>query len=47
MLKEDVQSEDQTRTVARAMRAIIGAVYYDGGMDGVRRVMEGLGLLVK
>lgn len=47
MLKEDVQFEDPSRTVARAMRAILGAVYYDGGLGCVVKVMKELGLVIK
>ncbi|KAH8813122.1 ribonuclease III domain-containing protein [Xylogone sp. PMI_703] len=47
LLKEDVQTEDRSRTVARAMRAIIGAVFYDGGLEAVRKVMGILDLSFK
>jgi len=47
LLKEDVQFEDPSRVVARAIRAIIGAVYYDGGMAAASRVMASLMLTIK
>ncbi|RFU28204.1 hypothetical protein B7463_g8137, partial [Scytalidium lignicola] len=47
LLKDDVQAEDKSRTVARAMRAIIGAVFYDGGLEAVRKVMGKLDLTFK
>jgi dsRNA-specific ribonuclease len=33
-------------SVARAVKAVIGAVYEDGGLEGVKKVMEHLGLKV-
>lgn len=39
MLKEDVKTEDPSRTVARGVSAVLGAVYYDGGVENVAKVM--------
>lgn len=47
LLKDDVVREDPSRTIARAMRAIIGAVYYDGQLAAARRVMAELDLIIK
>jgi len=47
LIKEDVQGEDRTRTAARAIKAIVGAVYYDGGFLAARKVMEDLDLTIK
>jgi len=47
LLKDDVQFEDPSRVIARAIRAIIGAVYYDGGMAAAKRVMASLMLTIK
>lgn len=47
LLVEDVKTEDATRTIERAMQAIIGAVYFDGGFEAARRVMAALGLTIK
>lgn len=44
LLKDDVKREDPIRTIARAMRAIIAAVYYDGGLDAARRVMHNMSM---
>jgi dsRNA-specific ribonuclease len=44
---ETDEAEDPSRTAARAMRAIIGAIYYDGGLQAARRVMAELGLIIK
>lgn len=46
LLKDDVQREDPSRTVARAMRAIAGAIYYDGELDEVRKFMHKLNLTI-
>jgi dsRNA-specific ribonuclease len=46
-VKDDASREDPSRTAARAMRAVIGAIYYDGGIQAVRRVMAELGLIIK
>lgn len=37
---------NKEETVARALKAIIGAVYYDGGFLEAKRVLVGLGLVV-
>jgi dsRNA-specific ribonuclease len=47
LLKEDAQGEDPSRTIARAIKAIIGAVYYDGGLQAAQRVMSGMDLILK
>lgn len=47
IVKDDASREDPIRTAARAMRAIIGAIYYDGGIQAVRRVMAELRLIIK
>lgn len=47
LLKKDLQSEDTSRTIARAIKAIIGAVYYDGGLDAARRMMDSLSLTIR
>jgi hypothetical protein len=47
MMKDDAQRENPTRTIARAIRAIIGAVYYDGGFQAARRVLSQLDLIIK
>lgn len=47
VVKDDATREDPSRTAARAMRAIVGAIYYDGGLQAARRVMAELGLIIK
>ncbi|KAN0093650.1 Ribonuclease III domain containing protein [Hyaloscypha variabilis] len=47
LMKDDASREDPSRTAARAMRAIVGAVYYDGGLQAARRVIAELGLIIK
>lgn len=49
VLRKDVQAvgHDGDRLIARAVKAIIGAVYFDGGYDAVRRVMAQLGLSIQ
>ena len=47
LLKDDARREDPIRTLERAMKAVIGAVYYDGGLEGARLVMGNLDLLIK
>lgn len=44
MVKDDLKSETKDRVIARAMRALIGAVYYDGGLEAAKRVMAELRL---
>ncbi|KAA8575081.1 hypothetical protein EYC84_004297 [Monilinia fructicola] len=41
LIKEDLR-EDSTRIVSRAVKAVIGAVFLDGGMDSAKKVMENL-----
>lgn len=45
--KDDFEREDPTRTVARAVEAVVGAVYFDGGFEAVRVVMEYLDLVIR
>lgn len=47
LIKDDTLREDPSRTAARAVRAIIGAVYYDSGLQAARRVMAELSLIIK
>ncbi len=47
LMKDDVSREDPLRTAARAMKAVMGAVYYDGGLQAARRVMAELALIIK
>ena len=47
LLVDDARTEDATRTIERAMQAVIGAVYFDGGFEAARRVMAQLGLTIK
>ena len=47
LVKDDAVREDPSRTAARAIRAIIGAVYYDGGIQAARRAMAELQLIIK
>lgn len=47
LLKEDGQKEHASRTIERAMQAVMAAVYFDGGLQGLRRVMAKLGLTIK
>lgn len=35
------------KVIAKAMQALIGAVYYDGGFLAARRAMVGLDLIIK
>lgn len=48
LLKEDVQNvgHERGKQIARAMKAIIGAVYFDGGYEAARRVMAQLSLTI-
>ncbi|RDL32944.1 uncharacterized protein BP5553_08383 [Venustampulla echinocandica] len=46
LLKDDVQREDPSRTIARAVCAIIGAAYYDGGLEAAKGVMAELDLVI-
>jgi dsRNA-specific ribonuclease len=49
--KDEVKrlGEDPRRTIAFGIRAVIGAVYFDknGGLDGAKRVMARLELIIK
>ena len=50
LLKADGQREDPSRTLARALMAMIGAMYYiqyDGGLEAARKVIVGFGLEIK
>ncbi|KAF4618379.1 hypothetical protein G7Y89_g14923 [Cudoniella acicularis] len=46
LLKDDVQREDPSRIIARAMKAIIGAVFWDGGLEAATKVMKELQLTI-
>jgi dsRNA-specific ribonuclease len=48
LLKEDVKGvgHDKTRTIARAVKAIIGAIYFDQGFGWVKNVMFNFGLTI-
>ena len=47
LMKDDMQREDPSRTIHRAMCAIVGAVYYDGGLQAARRLLAELDLIIK
>jgi hypothetical protein len=49
LLKDDFQAagHDPKRTVARAMKAIFGAIYYDQGYGWVKMVMYNFDLTIK
>jgi dsRNA-specific ribonuclease len=47
LLKDDMRREWPEITIARGMRAVIGAVYYDGGYDAARRAMVHLKLIIQ
>jgi dsRNA-specific ribonuclease len=49
LIKDDIQNvgHDQNRQIARAIKAIIGAVYFDGGFEAARRVMAVLRLTIQ
>jgi len=51
LLKEDFRrtaaGADASRQIAKGIMAIIGAVHFDGGIDGAKRVMAHLGLIIK
>jgi dsRNA-specific ribonuclease len=49
LFKDDVQAvgHDRDRQIARAIKAIIGAVYFDGGYEAARRVMAQLRLTIQ
>jgi dsRNA-specific ribonuclease len=49
LLKDDVKGvgHDPDRQIARAIKAIIGAVYFDGGLEEARRVMAQLKLTIQ
>ncbi|KAF7863863.1 hypothetical protein EAF04_006828 [Stromatinia cepivora] len=46
LVKEDSR-EDSTRAVSRAVKAVIGAVYLDGGVESAKKVMENLQMGIK
>ena len=47
LLKEDAHFEYPDRVIARGVKAIIGAVYFDGGYQAVRRTMVALSLAIR
>ncbi|CAG8982093.1 hypothetical protein HYALB_00013974 [Hymenoscyphus albidus] len=38
--KDDVRREERSWTIARGVEAVVGAVYFDGGLESVKGVME-------
>ncbi|APA09637.1 hypothetical protein sscle_05g044070 [Sclerotinia sclerotiorum 1980 UF-70] len=46
LVKEDTR-EDSTRAISRAVKAVIGAVYLDGGIENAKKVMENLQMGIK
>ncbi|KAF7960838.1 hypothetical protein EAE96_000510 [Botrytis aclada] len=46
LVKEDTR-EDNSRVISRAVKAVIGAVYLDGGIESVKRIMENLQMGIK
>ncbi|KAF7911092.1 uncharacterized protein EAF01_002600 [Botrytis porri] len=46
LVKEDTR-EDSTRVIGRAVKAVIGAVYLDGGIESVKKIMENLQMGIK
>ncbi|KAJ8066249.1 hypothetical protein OCU04_005331 [Sclerotinia nivalis] len=46
LVKEDSR-EDSTRVISRAVKAVIGAVYLDGGVESAKKVMENLQMGIK
>ncbi|KAM0149418.1 hypothetical protein ACHAPG_009433 [Botrytis cinerea] len=46
LVKEDTR-EDNTRIISRAVRAVIGAVYLDGGIESAKKIMENLQMGIK
>ncbi|KAF7938836.1 uncharacterized protein EAE98_001174 [Botrytis deweyae] len=46
LVKEDTR-EDNTRVVSRAVKAVIGAVYLDGGIESAKKIMENLQMGIK
>ncbi|CAD6442014.1 81b079d0-adcc-48ba-8edc-a0b0d8a4237d [Sclerotinia trifoliorum] len=46
LVKEDTR-EDSTRAISRAVKAVIGAVYLDGGIESAKEVMENLQMGIK
>lgn len=49
LLADDLKGTgaDPTRTIANGIKAIIGAVYFDGGLDNAKRVMAHFDLIIK
>ncbi|KAG9230839.1 hypothetical protein BJ875DRAFT_471050 [Amylocarpus encephaloides] len=45
--KDDIKREHGTVSISRGIEAIVGAVYYDGGIDPARQVMANLDLIIK
>lgn len=46
LVKEESR-EDNTRCISRAVKAVIGAVYLDGGVENAKKVMENLQIGIK
>ncbi|TEY40048.1 hypothetical protein BOTCAL_0439g00060 [Botryotinia calthae] len=46
LVKEDTR-EDNTRVISRAVKAVIGAVYLDGGIESAKKIMENLQMGIK
>ncbi|KAK6612442.1 hypothetical protein H4I96_01655 [Botrytis cinerea] len=46
LVKEDTR-EDNTRIISKAVRAVIGAVYLDGGSESAKKIMENLQMGIK
>ncbi|TGO11803.1 hypothetical protein BTUL_0101g00240 [Botrytis tulipae] len=46
LVKEDTR-EDTTRIISRAVKAVIGAVYLDGGIESAKKIMENLQMGIK
>lgn len=47
LMADDAKRDPPNRMVTKAIRAIIGAVYYDGVFEAARRVMCQLELIIK
>lgn len=49
LIKEDAQGvgNDKTRIISRGVKALFGAIYYDLGIDWVKKLMQEWDLLIK
>lgn len=45
-LKRAKAGKEEQKVIATAMRAIMAAVYYDGGLDAAKRLMQRFGFLI-